>query len=74
MSRNGTVRTNPTKLTSPKVHPAPPPPKQQSGQQNNLSDAARGPIWPATIPTRVKKLSWGDDSPNKVMQFGSYTI
>lgn len=80
MSRNGTVRANPAKIASPKIHPAPQPPKAASsisslaaGSQNNLSDAGGGtstskqPTWPATIPTRVKKLSWGDDSQNKVI-------
>lgn len=69
MSRNGTVRTNPAKMASPKVHPAPAPPKAQTsttGLQNNLGEGIRAPTWPATIPTRVKKLSWGDDSQNKV--------
>lgn len=88
MSRNGTVRANPAKIASPKIHPAPQPPRPATSvnslmaSQNNLSEGGSGsssskqmqmqmqpqPSWPATIPTRVKKLSWGDDSQNKVRQ------
>lgn len=75
MSRNGTVRTtSPSiKLASTKVHPAPSPPRQiENGHQNNLGEGTgrNESSWPTVgIPTRVKKLSWGDDSQNKVLTF-----
>lgn len=72
-----------TRIVSPKVHPAPSPPvispqndlgTSSTASPNNANLITRSVEWPSSaMSTRVKKLSWDDDSQTKVKLMNTTT-